>query len=42
MNAALAAPDFDLATTLECGQVFHWRKDGAGYVGMIGNVPYRV
>ena len=42
MNAAravLAAPDFDLAGTLECGQVFHWRKHGAGYVGMIGDAP---
>ena len=42
MNVALAAPDFDLAATLECGQVFHWRKNGAGYVGMIGEKPCRV
>ena len=36
---ALAAPDFDLASTLECGQVFHWRKSGDGYVGIIGETP---
>ena len=37
--AVLSAPDFDLAATLECGQVFHWRKSGAGYVGIIGDSP---
>ncbi len=36
-RGVLSAPDFDLAGTLECGQVFHWRKSGAGYVGMIGS-----
>ncbi len=30
---------FDLRHTLECGQVFHWRKSGAGYAGMIGEMP---
>ncbi len=35
----LAAPDLDLAATLECGQVFHWVREGAGYLGMIGAVP---
>ena len=39
MSVALAAPDFDLASTLECGQVFHWRKSGAGYAGIIGDAP---
>ena len=38
-RATLPAPDFDLAGTLGCGQVFHWRKSGAGYVGMIGDAP---
>ena len=38
-RAVLSAPDFDLAATLECGQVFHWRKCGAGYVGIIGDAP---
>ncbi len=37
--SALPAPDFDLAATLNCGQVFHWRPAGAGYVGVIGDLP---
>ncbi len=32
----LAAPDFDLARTLDSGQVFHWEKCGDGYAGTIG------
>jgi N-glycosylase/DNA lyase len=27
---------FDLEKTLNCGQVFHWEKSGAGFVGAIG------
>ena len=30
------APDFDLALTLGSGQVFHWEKQGEGFVGTIG------
>jgi N-glycosylase/DNA lyase len=30
------ASDFDLAHTLDSGQVFHWENCGAGYVGAIG------
>ena len=37
--AILPAPHFSLKNTLECGQVFHWRAEGAGYIGMIGDVP---
>ena len=37
--SALPAPDFNLAATLNCGQVFHWRPAGAGHVGVIGDVP---
>jgi N-glycosylase/DNA lyase len=33
------APDFNLAVTLASGQVFHWGPQGAGYFGLIGNVP---
>jgi N-glycosylase/DNA lyase len=33
----IAAPDFDLALTLDSGQVFHWEKAGAGFVGAIGD-----
>jgi N-glycosylase/DNA lyase len=32
----IPAPDFDLEKTLNCGQVFHWEKAGAGFVGAIG------
>jgi len=37
--AEIAAPEFDLALTLGCGQVFHWRRHGAGWLGMIGKTP---
>ncbi len=37
--AAVAAPEFDLALTLGCGQVFHWRRHGAGWLGMISDAP---
>jgi len=33
---AIAAPEFDLGRTLDSGQVFHWEKLGAGYIGTIG------
>jgi len=32
----IEAPDFDLAMTLNSGQVFHWEKVGAGFCGTIG------
>src|SRR5438105_9831278 len=32
---AIHAPDFDLALTLDSGQVFHWEKSGAGFLGAI-------
>jgi N-glycosylase/DNA lyase len=32
----IAAPEFDLARTLDSGQVFHWEKCGDGYAGTIG------
>ncbi len=35
----IAAPDFDLAKTLDSGQVFQWEPRGAGFVGMIGDQP---
>jgi N-glycosylase/DNA lyase len=31
----IPAPDFDLALTLNSGQVFHWEKAGGGFVGTI-------
>ncbi len=31
-----AAPDFDLALTLDSGQTFHWESLGAGFLGTIG------
>ena len=33
----IPAPDFDLAMTLDSGQVFHWQKIGDGFVGTIGD-----
>jgi N-glycosylase/DNA lyase len=33
----VAAPDFDLAMTLDSGQVFHWEETGSGFVGAIGD-----
>jgi N-glycosylase/DNA lyase len=33
---------FDLEATLTCGQVFHWVRDGAGFIGMIGSEPCRI
>ena len=33
----IPAPDFDLAMTLDSGQVFQWEKSGAGFVGTIGD-----
>lgn len=37
--AAMAAPAFDLALTLSCGQVFHWRPSGTGWIGLAGATP---
>ena len=37
--AEIAAPDFDLAITLNSGQVFHWEKASDGFVGAIGDRP---
>lgn len=36
---SIAAPGFDLSLTLNCGQVFHWRAQGAGWLGVIGEEP---
>ena len=33
----IAAPDFDLAMTLDSGQVFHWEKIGKRFYGTIGD-----
>jgi N-glycosylase/DNA lyase len=33
---ALEADAFDLALSMDCGQVFGWHRDGAVYTGMIG------
>ena len=38
-TAEIAAPDFDLALTLNSGQVFHWRAEGGGFAGAIGDAP---
>jgi len=33
----IPAPEFDLAMTLDSGQVFHWEKIGKGFIGTIGD-----
>src|SRR5579864_1831632 len=33
----IPAPDFDLAKTLDSGQVFHWQRSGNGFLGAIGD-----
>jgi N-glycosylase/DNA lyase len=33
----IRATEFDLAKTLDSGQVFHWEKSGGGFVGAIGD-----
>lgn len=38
----IAAPEFDLAMTLNSGQVFHWEKQGRGFIGAIGETPVYV
>ena len=35
----IPAPEFDLAMTLDSGQVFHWERIGQGFCGMIGDRP---
>jgi N-glycosylase/DNA lyase len=38
----IEAPGFDLAMTLNSGQVFHWEKYGNGFVGAIGETAIYV
>jgi N-glycosylase/DNA lyase len=38
----IRAPEFDLQKTLDSGQVFHWQKVGAGFVGAISDLPVYV
>src|SRR6266581_3790467 len=38
----ISAPEFDLAMTLNSGQVFHWEKADGGFVGTIGDLPVHV
>jgi N-glycosylase/DNA lyase len=38
----ISAPEFDLAMTLNSGQVFHWQTIGDGFVGAIGDLAVRV
>lgn len=39
---SILTQEFRLELTLESGQVFHWRKKGPGYLGLVGNVPVYV
>jgi hypothetical protein len=38
----IPAANFDLAMTLNSGQVFHWEKVGNGFLGAIGERPIYV
>jgi len=38
-HVEIRAPDFDLAKTLNSGQVFHWAGENDGWYGLIGDVP---
>src|SRR5438270_1207318 len=38
----VAAPDFNLAMTLDSGQVFHWEKQDRGFAGAIGETAVYV
>ena len=38
----VAASEFDLDLTLNCGQVFHWRSRRGGVRGVIGETPVYV
>jgi N-glycosylase/DNA lyase len=38
----ISAPDFDLAITLDSGQVFHWQRADNGFLGAIGDLPVYV
>jgi N-glycosylase/DNA lyase len=40
--AQINAPDFDLAMTLDSGQVFHWEESGEGFVGAIADMAVYV
>jgi N-glycosylase/DNA lyase len=35
----VSAPCFNLDSTLDSGQVFHWTRHGKGYMGTIGETP---
>src|SRR5437899_7079140 len=38
----ISAPDFDLAMTLDSGQVFHWQRADNGFLGAIADLPVYV
>jgi N-glycosylase/DNA lyase len=42
VTSACVARDFNLDQTLDCGQVFHWRREGSGWIGAIGEHGFLV
>src|SRR5262245_60462840 len=38
----LQVSGFDLAATLDSGQVFHWHRDGDVFTGLVGGTPVRL
>lgn len=41
-SQVLHVSGFDLAATLESGQVFHWHREDAHFTGLIGDTPVRL
>lgn len=41
-RVVLPADGLDLASTLTCGQVFHWRSLGSGWLGAIGETVVQI
>ncbi len=39
---SLKVSSFDLAATLDSGQVFHWHREGPVFTGLIGEVPVQL
>ena len=40
--ATVPAPEFALAMTIDSGQVFHWRRSGGGFAGVVDETLVRV
>ena len=41
-RGSLKVSRFDLAATLDSGQVFHWHREGSVFTGLIGEAPVQI